>query len=159
MEFNCREIVYSVVSYSKADFSGLDLVQEVKNWQEELQSNSTARPVLLGSPFDDEDGNMGLDIETEDELDAETVYAVLYYFYEDAIYSVSDEVCEGWSVNCDSILAELDIACAMESVTDGDEAEYFECISSSDRSETMLALFQGSEEIIHGEIDELFSSL
>lgn len=159
MEFNCREIVYSVFTYSNTDFAGLDLVQEIKSWQEELESNSIARPVLLGSPFDDDDGNMGLDIETEDELDAETVYAVLYYFYEDAVYSVSDEVCEGWSVNCDSVLAELDITCAMESVTNGDETDCFECISSSGRSETMLALFQGSEEIAHGEVDELFSNL
>lgn len=159
MEFNCREIVYCVITYTQEEFGSLDMREEIKNWQEELESNSTARPVLIGSPFDDEDGNMGLDIEIAEELDQETIYAILYYFYEDADYSVSDDVSEGWSVNCDSVLAELDIACAMESATDGEETEYFECISSTDKSQTMLMLCKGSEVLIQGEVQELFNTL
>ena len=157
MDFNCREIVYTVITYSESEFANLDMIEEVSRWKEELESNSIARPVLLGSPFDDDDGNMDLDIAIEDELDPETYYAVLYYFYEDAEYSVSDKVSQGWSVNCDFVLAGLDIACAMECATDGDETEYFECICSSERSETSLMICKGSEVVIQGEVDELFA--
>ncbi len=155
MNFNCREIVYSKFTYAKSDFMNLDMIVEVQNWKEELESNSVARPVLVGSPFDDDDGNMDLNIELEEELDPELYYVVLYYFYEDAYYAVSDAVAEGWSVNCDSVLAELDVACAMESATDGEETEYFECLSSSERSETSVIIFKDGEVVLQGEIDEL----
>lgn len=157
MEFNCREIVYTTITYSKSQYANLDIAEEIKNWKEELESNSSARPVLLGSPFDDEDGNMSLDIDIDGEIDPETIYVVLYYYYEDASYSTSDDVSEGWSVCCDPVLAELDIACAMESATDGDNTEYFECISSSDRTETMLAIYQGTDLLVSGEVDELLN--
>ena len=157
MNFNCREIVYSKFAYSEAEFMALDMFAEVQNWKEELESNSVARPVLIGSPFDDDDGNMDLNIELEDELDPDLYYVVVYYFYEDAEYVVSDAISEDWSVNCDPVLAGLDIACAMESATDGMDFEYFECVSSADKSDTTIVIFKDGEVVLEGEADELFA--
>lgn len=159
MDFNCREIVYSIFKYSRSEFINLDIAKELHIWKEELETNSYASPVYLGSPLDDDDGNLGLDLDFEEDIDPDTAYVILYYFYENAEYTVSDDVSEGWSVRCNSILASLDIECAMESVTDGDSTEYFECICSSDKSELMLAIFTGTEVLVQGEAEELFSSL
>lgn len=157
MDFNCREIVYSIFRYSRTEFLNLDIAKELLTWKEEFEANSSASPVLLGSPFDDDAGNLGLDLDIEEDIDPDTAYVIIYYFYENAEYRVSDEVGEGWSVRCNSILAGLDIECAMESVTDGTSTEYFECISSSDKSELMLAIFTGTEVLVQGEAEELFS--
>jgi hypothetical protein len=157
MDFSCREIVYSIFKYTNDEFVNLDIAKELVNWKEELDSNSFASPIFLGSPLDDDDGNLNLDMEIEEDIDPDTVYVILYYFYEDAEYTVSDELNESWTVKCNSVLAGLDIECAMESVTDGDSIEYFECISSTDKSPLMLAIYKGTEVLVQGEADQLFS--
>lgn len=159
MYFECKEIVYSTVTYSKDAFSKLDLNTEILSWKEELESNSFAKPVYVGSILDDDDGHMNLDTSEETEPDPDTVYVILYYYYNEASYNLSDEVDSDWIVNCDPVLAGLGVECAMESVSNDETTEYFECDSSTDRTELMIAIFHGSEKIIDGSISEIFSSL
>jgi hypothetical protein len=161
MHFECREIVYSVIKYEKDSFSSLDLQSEVQAWKEELESNSFAKPVYVGSILDDDDGHLNLDTSGEEEPDSNTVYVILYYYYEESSYSISDDVENGdeWVVNFDPILSGLGLECAMESVTCGDTTEFFECDSSLNRGESMIAIYNGSEKIMEGSVAELFSAM
>lgn len=159
MYFECREIVYSTITYTKDDFAKLDLNSGVEAWKEELESNSFAKPVYVGSILDDDDDHMNLDTSEEKEPDPDTVYVILYYYYEEASYTISDDVDSDWLVNCDPILAGLGIECAMDSVSNDDTIEYFECNSSINRTETMISIYHGSEKVIEGSIAKIFSSL
>lgn len=159
MHFECKEIVYSTITYSKDDFAKLDLSSEIQAWKEELELNSFAKPVYVGSILDDEVGHMNLDTSDEEEPDPDTVYVILYYYYEEASYIISDDVESDWVVNCDPVLAGLGLECAIDSVSNDETAEYFECDSSSHRTETMISIYHGSEKIIEGSIEQIFSSL
>ena len=150
--FDCREILYCIFCYNDQEFSALDKRQAISFWTEQLESDSIARPILLGSPFDDEVGNLALDLQIPGEIDEELTYVVIYYYYESATYSVSDRIDETGVINCEPILAGLNIACAMESISMAGETFEFECDSSTDKSETLLAIFRGVEQLYAGEI-------
>jgi hypothetical protein len=146
--FQCREIVYTIITYTPEEYSKVDFFSEIVNWQKELKSNGIAKPILAGSPFDDEDGHLDLCTSGTEKPDEATIYVVLYYFNEDACYSISDDAnSKDWTVNVDSLLTEFDIACAMNFLTFGDREEYFECDSSSDKSEEKIAIFKGKDDI------------
>ncbi len=158
MDFECSEIVYSVIKYTPEAYSSINIQSEIKEWKETLENDSYAKPVLVGSPFDDDDGHMDLSINTGEELDANTVYVVIYYFYESANYRISDDVTRKWTVNCDSVLANLNISCAMESASLKKRVEDFECDSSTDKTSVKISIHRGNDMILEGEVDDLFTN-
>lgn len=153
MEFNCKEIVYSIVKYSSDEFKTMDMKSQLAVWKDELDNNSNACLIYEESPFENE--NMLSDL-SDDAIDDRTVYVILYYFYSDSEYALSDDIDSSWEVVCDPILQKLNIANAIDCFTDGENEEYPECISSENSSGLMLAIFAGKECLIQGEADELF---
>jgi len=148
--FNCREIVYKVFSYSESEFNRLNRVEVKSFWNEQLESEGVARPVLRGSLFDNAIGNMSLGIHIPGSIKPYIIYVVIYYFYEDATYSISNEVDESATITCESITAGLSIAHAMESISMANEVFEFECDSSINRTDTELVIFKGYERLYAG---------
>ena len=159
MNFNCREIVYSIVKYSASDFDSLDMGSELRRWKDELDSNSFAKPLLVGSPFDDDSGHMDLNISMGDGPEENAVYVVLYYFYEDSEYTVSSSIDGDWEVEVEPILAEITGECAMNYLRCNDDEEYFECDTSSSPSSKFIKIYRDSEVVVDGSVDELFEGL
>ena len=148
--FDCREIVYCSFEYSDIEFSRLDRRAAASFWQEQLEATGLAKPLLLGSPFDDADGSMALDVNTADEVNVGLMNVVIYYFYEEASYSISGDVDETGVVNCDPVLSSLEIEQAMDSISMGGRAFYFECDSSIVKSEVFLSIFERGKNVYRG---------
>jgi len=151
--FQCREIVYSVFSYERPLFLGLSIRDELEKWEAYHEENSSARPIWLGSPFDDRDGNLNLDLEIKSEVSESKTYVVIYYFYEEAFYRISGKPRRSSVVSCDPILADLNIACAMNSISTAGRILEFECDSSYERSETLISFFLGTRPLFLETID------
>jgi hypothetical protein len=149
--FNCREIQYQIFSYAEIDFFMLDKATAKAFWADQFETDGIASPVLLGSCFDDAEGNMALALHIPEFVDQDIVRVVVYCFQESATYSISNKVDKSGVINCEPITAGLNIACAMESISMGDETFDFELDSSIDRSETKLGIFKGFERLYSGE--------
>ncbi len=160
MTFQCRELVYSLFRFTEAEFRQLDLEQEFGRWSQELENNSTAIPLMIGSIFDDDDGHMDLEIEEGDPPDEDAINVVAYYFYESAEYFVSSDVDSTWNVVQLPILADLcdsdgiKFAVPMAYVTSGDRDERFDCNDSSDGTEMKIAVFRGPTQVFECDLDD-----
>lgn len=158
--FQCRELVYVMFRFTEAEFRKMDLEQEFGRWNEELENNSTAAPLMIGSIFDDDDGHMDLVIEESNSLDKDAIYVVASYFYESAEYSVSADVDATWKVVPRPILPDLcdsdglKFAVPMAHVAAGDRVGNFECNDSSSGTERKIAVFRGPTQVFECALDD-----
>ena len=159
MTFQCRELVYSLFRFTEAEFSLLDLEQEFGRWSEELESNSTATPLMVGSIFDDDDDHLDLEAVESNSPAEDTIYVVAYYFYESSEYSVCADVDATWKVVQRPILSGLcdsdgiKYAVPMAYVASADRDEHFECNDSSDGTEKKIAVFRGPTQVFECNLD------
>jgi hypothetical protein len=59
-------------------------------------------------------------------FDKDKVYVILYYYYDEARYSISDDINGDWKVNCNPVFYATGLKMVMLCVTYEDETEDFD---------------------------------
>jgi hypothetical protein len=151
-EFTCQELVAAVLTYSVAEFKKLKAKTELKKWSKELNDNSSAYPLLDGSPFDN--NGMNLSTSIDDVPDSEVVYVVPYYYYQEAQYQVED-VESSAEIKLAPILGVLCPEKPMDFIEKGDDQLWFESLGSSDGTDLSVSFFKGNDLIGNMTLEEV----
>jgi hypothetical protein len=142
-EFSSQELTASMFSYTQSEFKKIKLKTELKNWKEDLDSNSSSYPTYIGSPFDDR--NLNLETEHEDsELDEDLVYVIPHYFYESAEYAIDGKIDSSCSIMLAPILGKLLPSMPMDFAQKGEDKIWFEGQGATDGTEPVVAFYIGS---------------
>ena len=143
-DFSSQEVTASIFSYTPAEFKKIKLKTELKNWKEDLDSNSSSYPTYVGSPFDD--SNLNLETEHDDgEFDEGTVYVIPHYFYESAEYAIDGKIDSGWSIMLAPIVGKLLPSMPMDFAQKDEEQMWFEGQGATDGTEPEVAFYIGSQ--------------
>jgi hypothetical protein len=142
-EFSSQEVTASIFSYTPDEFKKLKLKTELKNWQEDLESNSASYPTYVGSPFDKNYLNLEAEYE-ESEFDEEMVYVIPHYFYESAEYAIDREINSSHSIMLAPIVGKLLPSMPMDFAQNDVDRIGFEGLGASNGSYPEVAFYFGS---------------
>jgi hypothetical protein len=151
-EFSCQELNAVVFTYSTSEFKKIKAKTELKKWSKELNDNSSAYPLFDGSPFDSE--GMNLPVSIDEEPDADVIYVVPYYYYQEAQYQIED-VDTSAEVKLAPILGILCPEKPMDFIQKDDDQLWFEGLSSDDATDYSVSFFKGEELIGNMTLDEV----
>lgn len=104
-EFDITELTCSFFTYTKDEFSKLNISEVFSQWSEDLQENSKSYPLFTDSIFDKNCLNLKTAIDKIGDMDL--IYVIPYYFYMSSTYTIDTDIDEDCTINLVPIIGDL----------------------------------------------------
>lgn len=141
--FVSRELTCSVLNYPLPEFKKLKASKIVSEWQEDLESNSSSYPTLIGSPFE---GALPTSIDEEPETGR--VYVIPHYFYESAEYSIDEPIDKNYEIKLAPVVGALLEDAPMDWAEKDGEQVYFEGQGATNGTDPMVNFYYDGKLIL-----------